>query len=148
MPLERTRPRRTIILENLSFAAGPLEIIHPEDVPCMMLIAFREEETAVNDYYVFCAEQGVITIDDLEFLVELTAEETVEVWEAIEGVTTGHPLASKDKLSPDEEAVAQKFSELLNGMFPNLGPPGDRPDTDVVAEIDNILGEEGDEPTC
>lgn len=152
MSLERTRPRRTIILENLSFAAGSLELIHPDDVPYMMLIAFREEETAVNDYYVFCVEQGVITIDDLEFLVELTADETLEVWgilESLAGSDYQSPMITpKDELSPDEEAVAQKFSELLNGMFPGMNPPGDQPDTDAAAEIDRILGEEGDEPTC
>lgn len=155
MPLERITPRRTITLDNLSFAAGSLELIHPEDVPFMMLIAFREEETAINDYYVFCAEQGVITIDDLEFLVELTADETIEVWGILQELSFGGEYPSipmKDKLSPDDEQVAQKFSELLNGMFPTLDPPGESDGTTyIVKEIDEVLGEEGeegDEPTC
>lgn len=148
MPLERTRPRRTITLDNLSFAAGSLELIHPEDVPFMMLIAFREEETAINDYYVFCAEQGVITIDDLEFLVELTADETIEVRGILQELSFDGEYPStpmKNKLSPDEEQMAQKFSELLNGMFPAV-EADDK--TDIVKEIDEALGEDGDEPTC
>lgn len=151
MALERTRPRRTITIEDLSFAAGSIELIHPEDVPFTMLASFSEGDAELTDYYVFCAEQGVITIDDLEFLVEMTTDETIEVWETIQGVVDGGlpgpNLTPKSSLSPDEEQMAQKFSELLNGMFPAQNPPGDKPDTDLADEIDKVLGEEGDEPT-
>lgn len=151
MALERTRPRRTVTIEDLSFAAGSIELIHPEDVPFTMLASFSEGDAELTDYYVFCAEQGVITIDDLEFLVELTTDETIEVWEAIQGVVEGGlpgPAPTpKASLSPDEEQIAQKFSDLLSGMFPTQNPPGDKPDTDIADEIDKVLGEEGDEPT-
>lgn len=151
MALERTRPRRTVAVEDLSFAAGSIELIHPEDVPFTMLASFSEGDAELTDYYVFCAEQGVITIDDLEFLVELTTDETVEVWETIQGVAEGGlpdpTITPKAKLSPDEEQLAQKFSDLLNGMFPTLDPVDGKPDTDLADEIDKVLGEEGDEPT-
>lgn len=151
MALKRTSPRRTVTLSGLSFAAGSIELIHPEDVPFTMLVSFHDEGAELADYYMFCAEQGAITIDDLEFLVELTADETIEVWETIQGVVEGglpgpNPTP-KSRLSPDEEQLVEKFSDRLNGMFPAQNPPGDKPDADIVDEIGKVLGEEGDEPT-
>lgn len=154
MALKRTNPRRTVTLSGLSFAEGAIELIHPQDVPYHMLASFHQsvdEAEAINSYYLFCREENLISDEELMLLIDLTADETVEVWEALSAIAVDDyapsGLIPKDSLSPEEEEVANKFADMLNGMFPGMNPPGDKPDTDLADEIDKVLGEDGDEPT-
>ena len=160
MALKRTKPRRTITMGGFSFADGNIELIHPYDVPYTILIAFNTDETSLEQYFAFSNAEGVLDDDDLLFLLDLTAEETLELAEKVqeflisEPTPGAKPIPSRDELSPDEENMISEFNNLLQGLFTKQA---ETPKDSVEDQIDRVLGEDepgkgeesrGDEPPC
>lgn len=160
MALKRTKPRRTVILGGFSFADGNIELIHPYDVPYTILIAFNTDETSLEQYFAFSHAEGVLDDDDLLFLMDLTAEETLELAVMIQNLLVEEPtpgakqIPTRDKLSDDEEQIVSEFNNLLQGLLTrNEEPPADP----LADEINRVLGEDDpsedeeshdDEPPC
>ena len=160
MALKRTKPRRTVTLGGFSFADGNIELIHPYDVPYTILIAFNTDETSLEQYFAFSNAEGVLDDDDMLFLLDLTAEETLELAEKVqeflisEPTPGAKPIPSRDELSPDEENMISEFNNLLQGLLTNQE---ETPKDPLTEEIDRVLGEDdpgegeesrGDEPPC
>ena len=160
MALKRTKPRRTITMGGFSFADGNIELIHPYDVPYTILIAFNTDETSLEQYFAFSNAEGVLDDDDMLFLLDLTAEETLELAEKVqeflisEPTPGAKPIPSRDELSPDEENMISEFNNLLQGLLTNQE---EAPKDPLTEEIDRVLGEDdpgegeesrGDEPPC
>lgn len=124
MPLERTNPRRTITLDGFSFATGSIDLVHPHDAPLYILAAFVSSEDSLEQFYAYNLDAGFITEDEFAFLTEMSAAETLELAEKIEEVMveagpvipSAHPRLKPRDLSDDDEALVQKFNELLNGL--------------------------------
>ena len=160
MALKRTKPRRTITMGGFSFADGNIELIHPYDVPYTILIAFNTDETSLEQYFAFSNAEGVLDDDDLLFLLDMTAEETLELAEKVqeflisEPTPGAKPIPSRDELSPDEENMISEFNNLLQGLLTNQE---ETPKDPLPEEIDRGLGADdpgegeesrGDEPPC
>ena len=160
MALKRTKPRRTITMGGFSFADGNIELVHPYDVPYTILIAFNTDETSLEQYFAFSHAEGTLDDDDLLFLLDLTAEETLELAEKVqeflisEPTPGAKPIPSRDELSPDEENMISEFNNLLQGLFTKQA---ETPKDSVEDQIDRVLGEDepgkgeesrGDEPPC
>ena len=148
MALKRTKPRRTVTLGGFSFADGNVELVHPYDVPYSILIAFSTDETSLEQYFAFSNAEGVLDDDDMLFLLDLTAEETLELAEKVqeflisEPTPGAKPIPSRDVLSPDEEDMISEFNNLLQGLFTKQA---ETPTDSVEDQIDQVLGEEDDE---
>lgn len=160
MALKRTKPRRTVTLGGFSFADGNIELIHPYDVPYTILIAFSTDETSLEQYFAFSHTEGVLDDDDLLFLLDMTAEETLELAEQIQDLLVGEPtpgmkpIPTRDKLSDDEEKMVSEFNSLLQGLFTKQE---ETPTDPLAEEIDRVLSEDDpsedgessdDEPPC
>lgn len=160
MALKRTKPRRTVTLGGFSFADGNIELIHPYDVPYAILVAFNTDETSLEQYFAFSNAEGVLDDDDLLFLLDMTAEEMLELAEQIQDLLIGEPtpgarqIPTRDKLSDDEEKMVSEFNSLLQGLFTKQE---ETPTDPVTEEIDRVLGEDepgdgeesrDDEPPC
>ena len=160
MALKRTKPRRTVTLGGFSFADGNVELVHPYDVPYSILIAFSTDETSLEQYFAFSHAEGVLDDDDLLFLLDMTAEETLELAEQIQDLLVGEPtpgakqIPTRDKLSDDEEKMVSEFNSLLQGLFTKKE---ETPKDSLSEEIDRVLGEDDpgggeesrdDEPPC
>ena len=148
MALKRTKPRRTVTLGGFSFADGNIELVHPYDVPYSILIAFNTDETSLEQYFAFSHAEGVLDDDDLLFLLDMTAEETLELAEQVQDLLVGEPtpgvkpIPSRDELSPDEENMISEFNNLLQGLLTNQA---ETPTDSVEDQIDQVLGKEDDE---
>lgn len=131
MPLERTNPRRTITLDGFSFATGSIDLVHPHDAPLYILAAFvssedslEQFEDSLEQFYAYNLDAGFITEDEFAFLTEMSTAETLELAEKIEEVMveagpvipSAQPRLKPRDLSDDDEALVQKFNELLNGL--------------------------------
>lgn len=160
MALKRTKPRRTVTLGGFSFADGNIELIHPYDVPYTILIAFNTDETSLEQYFAFSHAEGVLDDDDLLFLMDLTAEEALELAEQVQEILGGEPtpgakqIPTRDKLSDNEEKMVSEFNNLLQGLLTKSDEPPADPTMD---EINRVLGEDepgedeeshDDEPPC
>ena len=156
MALKRTKPRRTVTLGGFSFADGNVELVHPYDVPYSILIAFNTDETSLEQYFAFSHAEGTLDDDDLLFLLDLTAEEMLELAEKVQEFLISEPtpgaksIPSRDVLSPDEEDMISEFNNLLQGLFTKQA---ETPTDSVEDQIDQVLGEEDeesrdDEPPC
>lgn len=160
MALKRTKPRRTVTLGGFSFADGNIELIHPYDVPYTILIAFNTDETSLEQYFAFSHAEGTLDDDDLLFLLDMTAEETLELAEQIQDLLVSEPtpgvkqIPTRDKLSDDEEKMVSEFNSLLQGLFTKQE---ETPKDPLAEEIDRVLGEDDpsgdeeshdDEPPC
>lgn len=160
MALKRTKPRRTVTLGGFSFADGNIELVHPYDVPYSILIAFNTDETSLEQYFAFSHAEGVLGDDDLLFLLDMTAEETLELAEKVqeflisEPTPGAKPIPTRDKLSDDEEKMVSEFNSLLQGLFTKQE---ETPTDPVMEEIDRVLSEDDpsedeessdDEPPC
>lgn len=145
MALKRTKPRRTVTLGGFSFADGNIELIHPYDVPYTILIAFNTDETSLEQYFAFSHAEGVLDDDDLLFLLDMTAEETLELAEQIQELLFGEPtpgvkqIPTRDKLSDDEEKMVSEFNSLLQGLFTKQE---ETPTAPLAEEIDRVLSED------
>lgn len=160
MALKRTKPRRTVTLGGFSFADGNIELIHPYDVPYAILVAFNTDETSLEQYFAFSNAEGVLDDDDLLFLLDMTAEEMLELAEQVQEFLVSEPtpgvkqIPTRDKLSDDEEKMVSEFNSLLQGLFTKQE---ETPTDPVTEEIDRVLGEDepgdgeesrDDEPPC
>lgn len=160
MALKRTKPRRTVTLGGFSFADGNIELVHPYDVPYSILIAFSTDETSLEQYFAFSHAEGTLDDDDLLFLLDMTAEETLELAEQIQDLLVSEPtpgvkqIPTRDKLSDDEEKMVSEFNSLLQGLFTKQE---EAPKDPLAEEIDRVLGEDDprgdeeshdDEPPC
>ena len=148
MALKRTKPRRTITMGGFSFADGNIELVHPYDVPYSILIAFSTDEASLEQYFAFSHAEGVLDDDDLLFLLDMTAEETLELAEKVqeflisEPTPGAKPIPTRDKLSDDEEKMVSEFNSLLQGLFTKKE---ETPTDSVEDQIDQVLGKEDDE---
>ena len=145
MALKRTKPRRTVTLGGFSFADGNIELVHPYDVPYTILIAFSTDETSLEQYFAFSHAEGVLDDNDLLFLLDMTAEETLELAEQVQEILVGEPtpgmkqIPMRDKLSDDEEKMVAEFNSLLQGLFTKSEEP---PKDPLAEEIDRVLDED------
>src|SRR5699024_8131329 len=93
------------------------------DCPYHILIAFAEDPEALDQYFAYNLDTGMITDEDFTTLTELTAHELVELAEMLQEVLDSEPavptspiVSPRDELSAEDEDLLKKFGEILSGL--------------------------------
>lgn len=80
MGLARLNPRRTVVITNLSFADGELELFNYKYAPLVIQEHANAHASGIMEFYQYCWAEDLLTDADLEFLASMSGREHVEIY--------------------------------------------------------------------